>query len=123
MISLVAIIPAALRAEADVVMERMGWGPGTFCVPLAPEGAEAPTHWGCRASAGEETPAFLAADPAVVAAARGIDWSPLTLARVAAVQAALIVGAEVDRARAPAAHFEAVAAAAGLVRWAPAGVA
>lgn len=119
MISLVAIIPDALRADADVVMERMGWGRGTFILPLAPAGSEAPTHWGCRAAAHDETPAFLAADPGVVAAMRGTDWSPLTAERVRAVQAALILSHEQDRVRAPAAHFEAAAAAANLARWSP----
>jgi hypothetical protein len=113
MLSLVSIIPAAMRSDADAVAEALGWGPDTHIIPLAPAGADAPTHYGCRAHASDTTPALLQSSAADLAA-EGVDWSPLTFAEVDAVKDAFIVDVKPDGTKG---HFHSFISSQSLVLW------
>jgi len=49
MFSTVLIVPASLRAEANMLGEAMGWGPNNYSVPLSATGAEPASHFGLHA--------------------------------------------------------------------------
>lgn len=101
--SCVLIIPAAQRAAADALAEALGWGPGCYSVPLAPEGAAEPTHYGLHAWV---TPSFVDMIGAGVMP-QGLDYPA---ADFAAVMAALVVSVRDDGEG----HFAEVCAAEGL---------
>ena len=89
--STVLIIPAALKADANLLGAALGYGPESYTVPIPSDGK--PTHWGGHVWASAE---FFK----LISIARGgslppLDWAAhkLTAARVRAVIAALIVGA------------------------------
>ena len=47
--SAVLILPIALKDAGDQISEAMGWGPVSYTVQLAPDGANEATHIGLRA--------------------------------------------------------------------------
>lgn len=53
--SAVLIIPDALKAQADTLGAKMGWGPVSYTIPLVSAGFSEDlahgkvTHWACRA--------------------------------------------------------------------------
>jgi hypothetical protein len=40
-------IPAAMRAQYNTHMERLGFGPDNFSIPMSPSGRGVPTHYAC----------------------------------------------------------------------------
>lgn len=46
MLSFVLIIPAALADTANALGEAMGWGPGSYSVPLSANGLAPASHYG-----------------------------------------------------------------------------
>lgn len=44
--SVVLIIPAALKSDADTLAELLGYGPNSYSVPLSADGTEPATHYG-----------------------------------------------------------------------------
>jgi hypothetical protein len=59
--SLAAACPADLAKDADAICEGMGWGPGTFSVPLT--ASKGVTHRGVLTRATAETVAQLSDPP------------------------------------------------------------
>lgn len=101
--SCVLIIPAEMTDEANMLAEAMDWGPGCYSVPLAPEGAAEPTHYGLHAWV---MPSFVEMIGAGVMP-QGLDYPA---ADFAAVMAALVVSVRDDGEG----HFAEVCAAEGL---------
>lgn len=111
--SAVLIAPAALLPQANALGQAMGWGPGSYSVPLSPTSAAPITHWGLRTWAADGFAAM------VEAAGRGELPTELqdafAPADVAALVGALIVSirsGEWDAAR----HWAEVLATAGLMQ-------
>ena len=112
--SAVLILPMALKQAGDMIGAAMGWGPQSYSIPLAADGASEATHIGLRA---DVHPAFIAM---IEAAKAGHYPDALPEAILAPVINALIA----DFSPAPsdpeksalwgADHFDAVCAAHGL---------
>lgn len=51
--SVVILVPASLRDNANLVAEKMGHGPNNFSVGLSADGS-APTWYGCRTQAKQD---------------------------------------------------------------------
>ena len=66
--SLVLIVPAVHRDEANALGASMGWGNGNFSVPLSDDGVTV-THYGCRLSVSQ---AFL--DVMLTDLIAGVPW-------------------------------------------------
>lgn len=62
MYSLVLIIPADLRDDANALAEALGHGPSNYSVPLSPTGGEPATHWGLHTWAQQSFIDMLEAD-------------------------------------------------------------
>lgn len=114
--STVMILPAELQAAGNLLAIALGHDgsgpPGrTFTLPLAPAESEAPTHYGCEATA---TDGFKSI---IEAAQLGVYPDGIDPELAAPVVAALIVSfqsaGEIDAS----AHFDSVAAANGLTRF------
>lgn len=57
MLSVVLILPDAVREAGNALAEAMGWGPGNYSVPLSADGSLPATHWGLHTWA---EPSFVA---------------------------------------------------------------
>lgn len=57
--SCVLITPVANRDAANQLAELMGWGPGSYSVPLSADGTEPATHFGLHAWVQPEFEALL----------------------------------------------------------------
>ena len=57
---MIAIVPAALREQADAASAAEGWGPNNYSVPLSPTGAAPATHYGLHTNLGPKAVALLA---------------------------------------------------------------
>jgi len=116
LLSCVLIIPVAQQAEANALAEAMGWGPGSYSVPLSPTGTDPATHYGLHSWVDDSFVSMLQG------AARGQAPQALLDAGYPAqdlsdVMSNLIsdVTASMDG------HFDAVCVAHGLQRIVPAG--
>ncbi|MFN3991242.1 MAG: hypothetical protein ACK4IS_13400 [Erythrobacter sp.] len=62
MLSVVLIVPADLRDDANKLAELLGHGPNNYSVPLSADGAEPATHYGLHTWAEQSFIELLAAD-------------------------------------------------------------
>lgn len=107
--SCVLIVPASLRDKANTLAEAMGWGPGSYAVPLSADGSEPITHYGLRTWASDEFVAMLQG------AAQGQMPPALTAASYPPADFAAVVGnLAVSLQPAMEGHFAAAIAAQGL---------
>lgn len=112
--SAVLILPMALKTAGDQIGAAMGWGPVSYSIPLAAEGATEATHIGLRADVHSS---FI---QMIVAAQAGHYPGALPESLLAPVIASLIAdfspsASEVEKSVLWGAdHFEAVCAAHGL---------
>jgi len=112
-LSLVGIIPAALKDDANLLSQILQFGPNSYSVGLSPAGEEPFTHFGFHATSGQTTYDMLSG----VTPLPLVPWEKygLSEARVIEVRDALTVSVKpMSEWGAP--HFDAVAASLGLVR-------
>lgn len=107
MLSVVLIVPKALKAKADALAEAMGWGAPAYTVPVLTAGKV--THYGLQTWA---APEFVAMVEAAKAGHKPEALKAYPDADFAAVMAALIVSARATSEG----HFDAVLAEHGLAR-------
>lgn len=116
--SAVLILPMALKNAGDQIGAAMGWGPVSYSIPLAADGASEATHIGLRADA---QPAFI---QMIEAAQQGVYPDALPEAVLRPVIEALIADFSPDPSDPEkpvlwgADHLEAVCAAHGFTRLA-----
>lgn len=116
--SAVLILPMALKNAGDQIGAAMGWGPVSYSIPLAADGASDATHIGLRADA---QPTFI---QMIAAAKQGIYPDALPEAVLRPVIEALIADFSPDPSDPEkpvlwgADHLDAVCAAHGLTRLA-----
>lgn len=114
--SAVLILPMALKDAGDQIGAAMGWGPVSYSIPLAAEGASEATHVGLRA---DVQPTFI---DMIVAAGQGVYPEAVPGAVLRPVIEALIADFSPDPSDPEkpvlwgADHLEAVCAAHGLTR-------
>lgn len=115
--SAVLILPMALKNAGDQIGAAMGWGPVSYSIPLAADGASEATHIGLRA---DVHPSFI---DMIVAAKDGHYPGALPERLLWPVIASLIADFSPDPSDPEkpvlwgADHFEAVCAAHGLCRF------
>lgn len=114
--STVMILPAELQAAGNLLAIALGHDgsgpPGrTFMLPLAPAESEAPTHYGCEATATDTFKAIIEA------AQQGQYPEGIDHEIAGPVVAALIVSFQPVGSVSPTEHFNSVAAAQGLERY------
>lgn len=112
--STVLIIPTALKTQADLVGEALGWGEGSYSVALTDNIAL--SHYGCHTSATQALTDMLTS--AGGGSLPAVTWGDFGLKRndVFSVVSALIVSMIPIRTITPKEHFNSVLVSNSLVR-------